>query len=123
MESPKLTDEVKATPPLELVSKCRELNGLHEFLQDDEFDTALVDVLKLIARNGDINSIQAAKLLVKLQAISAKLGLMAVHYTVIEKGGVNTEEGKKRNIYRSMHEYLDGVVAALKIIARTGTAF
>jgi hypothetical protein len=52
-----------------------------------------------------------------LQAISAKLAVMARYYTTFEKGGENS---KKKNTYYTVSEAIDKLVDSLKYSARYG---
>lgn len=96
---------------LELVSQVQEFLDLHEFMNDDDLDTALGFVIKLIAKP-DVPAALAPELIVKLQAISAKMGMMASYYTNVGK------DSKKKNVYYSMRDNLDKLVDALKYAAK-----
>lgn len=96
---------------LELISKIQVFSDLHVFMEDDDLDTALGYVVKLIAKP-DVPMSKAPELIVELQAISAKMGMMASYYTNIVK------EPKKKNVYYSMRDNIDKLVDALKYAAR-----
>lgn len=104
-----MTEERQST--LELVSQVQQFVDLHEFMGDDDLDTALGYVVKLIARP-DVPAAKAPELIVQLQAISAKMGMMASYYTNVGK------DPKKKNVYYSMRDNLDKLVDALKYAAR-----
>ena len=101
---------------LELVSTVTEFNDLSEFMQDPDLDQALDLIIKLISKP-DVPPSTAPALIVKLQAISAKLAVQARYYTTFEKGGDNS---KKKNTYYTTAEAIDKLVDALKYTARYG---
>lgn len=100
-----MTDNV-----LEKVSEVTEFNDIKQFMNDAELDTALDSIIKIIAKP-DIPPAAASILIVKLQAISAKLSVLARYYTTMEKGDV---ANKKKNIYYTASDSIDKLVAALK---------
>lgn len=104
---------------LSLINSIDEFVTLHDFMSDEEFDEALSIVVKLITKP-EIPSTAAIPLIVKLQAISAKMRLMAVTYTTIKKGAPGSENAQKKNVYYSTSEALDKIVDALKYSARYG---
>lgn len=101
---------------LENISKVTEFNDLSEYMNDKDLDLALDLVIKLIAKP-DVPASTAPSLIVKLQAISAKLSMQARYYTTFEKGGENS---KKKNTYYTAAEAIDKLVDALKYSARYG---
>jgi hypothetical protein len=101
---------------LEQISTITEFNDLSEFMQDKDLDIALDLIIKLIAKP-DVPPSTAPSLIVKLQAISAKLAVQARYYTTFEKGGDNS---KKKNTYYTAAEAIDKLVDALKYTARYG---
>jgi hypothetical protein len=104
---------------LELISEVTEFNDLHDLLQDDVLDEALALVVKLIMKP-DVKPATAPLLIVQLQALSAKYQILAMYYTNIEKGRSGTMEYKKKNLYYTMTDTLDKLVAALKYTAKNG---
>lgn len=96
---------------LELVSKVQQFVDMHEFMGDDDLDTALGYVVKLISKP-DVPAAKAPELIVQLQAISAKMGMLASYYTNLEK------DSRKKNVYYSMRDNLNALVDALKYVAR-----
>ena len=101
---------------INLISGITEFNDLSEFMQDKDLDIALDLIIKLISKP-DVPSTTAPGLIVKLQAISAKLAIQARYYTTFEKGGDNS---KKKNTYYTAAEAIDKLVDALKYSARYG---
>jgi hypothetical protein len=104
------------TNVLEQISTITEFNDLSEFMQDKDLDAALDLIIKLISKP-DVPPSTAPSLIVKLQAISAKLAVQARYYTTFEKGGDNS---KKKNTYYTAAEAIDKLVDALKYTARYG---
>lgn len=102
---------------LELVSDVTEFNDLHELMQDEQLDRALGIIVKLIM-NPDIPSAKAPMLIIELQAISAKLSVLAAYYTTIARDKSGTLNYQKKNIYYSTKEAIDRLVDALKYAAR-----
>jgi hypothetical protein len=95
---------------LEKISEVTEFNDIKEFMNDQELDAALEAIIKIIAKP-DIPPAAASILIIKLQAISAKLAVLARYYTTLEKGEVAS---KKKNVYYTVSDSLDKLVAALK---------
>lgn len=102
---------------IELLSKITEFNELSDNLGDEDVDKALEYIVKLIARP-DVASGAVGPLIVKLQALSAKFGVLATYYMHFDKGSVNTEQGRKKNAYKTMNAELDKLVMALKYIGK-----
>lgn len=101
---------------LEHISAVTEFNDISEYMQDKDLDMALDLIIKLISKP-DVPASTAPSLIVKLQAISAKLSVQARYYTTFEKGGENS---KKKNTYYTAAEAVDKLVDALKYSARYG---
>jgi len=101
---------------LENISKVTEFNDMSEYMQDPDLDQALDLIIKLISKP-DVPSATAHTLIVKLQAISAKLSMQARYYTTFLKGGENS---KKKNTYYTASESIDKLVDALKYAAKYG---
>ena len=106
-----------AESTLELVGKIDEFMSLHEFMSDDELDEALAMVVKLIARP-EVPSAAAVPLIVKLQAIAAKLSIMATIYTTIHKGPSGSQNAQKKAVYYTAADSLNKIVDALKYSAK-----
>jgi hypothetical protein len=102
---------------LELISDVTEFNDLHDLMQDEQLDRALAIIVKLIM-NPDIPSAKAPMLIIELQAISAKLTVLAAYYTTIARDKSGTLNYNKKNIYYSTKEAIDRLVDALKYAAR-----
>lgn len=103
--------------PLETISRITEFNDLSEFMQDEQLDRAMDLVIKCLTKP-DVAANKAPKLIVELQAISAKFSIMAVTYATIKKDRAGTENNHRKNIYYSTKEALDSLVSALKYAVR-----
>lgn len=101
---------------LENISKITEFNDISEYMNDSDLDQALELIVKLISKP-DVPTTAAPALIVKLQAISAKLSMQARYYTTFLKGGENS---KKKNTYYTASEAIDKLVDALKYAAKYG---
>lgn len=91
------------------------VNGLAEiaeFMQDEELETALTFIAKLIIKP-DIPLNVATVEIVRLQAIAAKMSFKATWLTNVEKG-----DRAKKNIYYTAAESINNLVSALKYITR-----
>jgi hypothetical protein len=103
---------------LELISDVTEFNDLHDLMKDEQLDRALAIIVKLIM-NPDIPSAKAPMLIIELQAISAKLSVLAAYYTTVARDKTGTLNNHKKNIYYSAKEAIDRLVDALKYAARS----
>lgn len=101
---------------IELISTITEFNDMSEYMNDKDLDQALELIIKLISKP-DVPASAVPALIVKLQAISAKLAVQARYYTTFLKGGENS---KKKNTYYTASEAIDKLVDALKYAARYG---
>lgn len=106
------TNETPKTT-LELVSEVQQFADLSEFMGDPHIDKALEYVVKLLGKEMPIN--RAPQVIVELQALSAKFGILASYYTNVMPG---RENAKKKNVYYSMRDNLNSLVDALKYLAR-----
>lgn len=104
---------------LETINRITEINDLSEFLDDSDFDDAMVLIIKLITNPG-VDPAMAQRLIVKLQALSTKYALLAVTYSTIKRDKAGTPNNYKKNIYHSLKEALDKLCDALKYPARLG---
>lgn len=95
---------------IEAVSEITEFNELSEYMQDPDLDAAMELIIKLIAKP-DVPASKAPEIITRLQAIAAKLSIMARYYTTFEKG---PEASKKKNVYYTTAEAIDKLVAAIK---------
>jgi len=100
-----------------MVDEITEFNALKEELKDPELDAALKYVVKLIAVP-DVAQVKVGPLIVKLQALSAKFGVMGRYYETFSTGKTGTPENKRKNLYKTMNDELDNLVAALKYLHR-----
>jgi hypothetical protein len=102
-----LETETKTT--IEMVNGLAEIA---EFMQDEELETALTFIAKLIIKP-DIPLNVATVEIVRLQAIAAKMSFKATWLTNVEKG-----DRAKKNIYYTAAESINNLVSALKYITR-----
>lgn len=102
---------------LELISTITEFNDLHDFMKDEHLDKVMAIVIKLLM-NPDVPSAKAPLLIIELQAMSAKFGMLAAYYTTVAKDKAGTVNNNKKNIYYSVKESIDRLVDALKYVVR-----
>jgi hypothetical protein len=102
---------------LEYINQVTEFNDIHEFMNDSDLDEAMAILVKIMMKP-DIPSTQAIYLINKLQAMSAKFGLLATYYTTVAKGPSGSINNTKKNVYYTMKDSLDKMVDALKYVAR-----
>jgi len=91
------------------------INGLAEiaeFMEDEELNTALTMIAKLIIKP-DIPAPVASIEIVRLQAIAGKLALKATWMANVDKNN-----RAKKNIYYTAAESVNNLVSALKYIMR-----
>jgi hypothetical protein len=102
---------------LELISDITEFNDLHEYMKDEQLDKAMAIVVKILM-NPDVPAAKAPGLIIELQAMSTKFGMLAAYYTTIAKDKAGTVNNNKKNIYYSVKESIDKLVDALKYVVR-----
>ena len=103
--------------PLEFISDITEFNDLHDYMKDEQLDRAMSVIIKLLA-NPDIPAAKAPTLIIELQAISAKFGMLSSYYSTIAKDKAGTINNNKKNVYYSVKESVDKLVDALKYVVR-----
>ena len=103
--------------PLEFISDITEFNDLHDYMKDEQLDRAMLVIIKLLA-NPDIPAAKAPTLIIELQAISAKFGMLSSYYSTIAKDKAGTINNNKKNVYYSVKESVDKLVDALKYVVR-----
>lgn len=96
---------------LEVISMVQEFNNLHYFMNDADVDKALARVIKLIGKP-DVPPQVATKLVVELQALSAKFAIMATYYQTIGRG--SGEHAHKKNVCYTLRDALGKLSDALK---------
>lgn len=101
------------------VSQIDEILKINEFLDEKFVDQALNDLVKLAVKP-DLPVATVRILIVKLQAISGTCALRATYYTAMAKGRSGSDEYIKKNLYYSLADVFDKIVAALKYLARDG---
>ncbi|NDB82852.1 MAG: hypothetical protein EB127_08945 [Alphaproteobacteria bacterium] len=102
---------------IDLINQVSEFNDIHDFLNDPEADEALALVVKIFSKP-DIPPTQAVVLIAKLQALSAKFGILATYYSTIAKGPAGSVNSKKKNVYYTLKDSIDKLVDSLKYVAR-----
>mgnify|MGYP006287819917 FL=1 len=103
--------------PLEFISNITEFNDLHDFMQDEQLDRAMSVIINIMVKP-DIPAAKAHILIVELQAISAKFGILASYYSTVAKDKAGTVNNNKKNIYYSVKESIDRLVDSLKYVVR-----
>lgn len=98
---------------IDILNSVNDFNELSEYMQDEEITQTLVAIAKLIAKP-DIPPDKAARLIVQIQAYSAKFAMLASFYANVKK-----DDRAKKNVYYSAREALDKLVDALKYTVRT----
>ena len=101
------TNESKTT-----IDRINGLSEIADYMQDEELNTALTMVAKLIVKP-DIPIGIATLEIVRLQAIAAKMSFKATWMANVDKG-----DRAKKNIYFTAAAAINDLVAALKYIAR-----
>jgi len=101
------TKESKTT--LEMINGLSEIA---EYMEDEELDTALTMIAKLIIKP-DIPINVATLEIVRLQAIAAKMSFKATWMANVDKG-----DRAKKNIYFTAASAINDLVSALKYITR-----
>lgn len=94
------------------LENVKELKELNEYVNDADLEEALNILLKLISKP-DVPHQALGPMIVKLQAISGKLKMMAA----VETHLLKTDRARKNVLY-SMSEVLDSNVQALKYLAK-----
>jgi uncharacterized protein (UPF0147 family) len=98
---------------VELLNSINDFNDISEYMNDEEITQMLVAVAKIISKP-DIPPNAAARLIVQIQAYSAKFAMLASWYANVKK-----DDRAKKNIYYSAREALDKLADALKYSARS----
>ena len=83
---------------LDYINQVTEFNDIHEFMQDADLDEAMAIIVKIMMKP-DIPSVQAVALIGKLQAMSAKFGMLATYYTTIAKGPSGSINNTKKGYF------------------------
>lgn len=104
-----MVDSNESKTTIEMINGLAEIS---EYMKDDDLDTALTMVAKLIVKP-DIPINVATVEIVRLQAIAAKMSFRATWMANVEKG-----DRAKKNIYFTAANAINELVAALKYITR-----
>jgi len=102
---------------LDYINQITEFNDVHEFMNDADLDEALALIVKIMMKP-DIPSSQAVVLISKLQAMSAKFGVLATWYTTVEKGPSGSVNNTQKHVYYTMKDSIDKLVDSLKYVAK-----
>jgi hypothetical protein len=103
---------MEAIQPSSILSKVDEFEEIARRMEDEEVTEVLEQVIKIIA-NPDIAALRAPLLIVKLEAMATKFGIMKTYYTSFEKGNV-----QKKNMYWTLAEKTKDLADAVKYLAR-----
>lgn len=95
------------------LESVKELKDLNDYINDPDLEEALSTLLKLIAKPDAIPPQVLGPMIVKLQAISGKLKIMASVETHLYK----TDRSRKNLLY-TVCDVLDSNVQALKYLAK-----
>jgi hypothetical protein len=95
---------------LEQINNITEFNDIRDFMNDPDIDAALEAIVKIIVKP-EIPPTATSVMIIKLQALSAKFSILARYYTTMEKGEIAS---KKKNVYYTVSDSIDKLVAALK---------
>lgn len=105
---------------IEIISAITDFNDLSEHMKHDEqLDRALELVVKLIAKP-DIPPTAAPKIIVEMQALSAKFAISAALYKTFARDKAGTENNYRKEVYYTLRDAIDRVVDSLKYTARYG---
>jgi len=102
---------------IDLINTIAEFNDVHDFLKDPDVDECLAIIVKIMSKP-DVPPTQAVVLIAKLQAMSAKFGILATYYSTLGKGATGSPNNLKKNIYYTMKDSIDKLVDSLKYVAR-----
>jgi hypothetical protein len=102
---------------IDVINQVAEFQDMHEFLQDEELTEALGIIVKIMTKP-DVPPAQALVLINKIQALSAKFGILATWYSTVAKGPSGSINYVKKNVYYTMKDSLDKLVDSLKYTAR-----
>lgn len=102
---------------VEYISEVDELLEISNFLEDDKVDEALGTIVKIIHKP-DIPGKVLAHVMVQLQAISSVCAMRASYYKNLSGARAGTEGAKKKNLFYSLHEAINELVAALKYLVK-----
>lgn len=103
--------------PLEYLSDVQDLVDLHDFMEDEDFGSAMGLALNCIAKP-DIPPAIARRVLVQMEAYAFKFRMMGQVYMTIKKQPAGTPENIKKNVYFSVSEACHELAAALKYVVK-----
>ena len=102
---------------VEYVNTIDKLVSVNEFLKEDNVHEALNSLVKLAVKP-DVPDATVRLLIVKLQAIGGTFAIRATYYATLDRGRAGTDESNKKNIYYTLSDVMDKIVAALKYLAK-----
>lgn len=102
---------------LESIEEVEEFVRIRDFMDDEEVEEALQLVRKSI-KKPDVPPEKVSEVIYKIQGLATQFQIIASFYKTIGYGAAKTEAGHKRNLYASLADALDKLVAALKYQAR-----
>ena len=102
---------------LDEIEEVEEFVKIYNFMDDEEVGEALKLVRKSI-RKPDVPAEKVSEVIYKVQGLATQFQIIAAFYKTIGYGSAKTEAGYKRNLYSSLADALDKLVAALKYQAR-----
>lgn len=103
--------------PVDLIAGIDEFIQIHDSFEDEDLNQALNHIV-LLMHNPEVIPSNASKLIVKLQALSAKFAVQATYYTSIDPGKTGTINNKKKNVYYTLAKETDKLAAAIKYLAK-----
>lgn len=116
----KVKEEELPDDNFELLSMISEFNSIHEYMEDDELDRCLVNVVKLIMKP-DVPAHRAPSLIVELQAMATKFAILSSYYSNQGRGG--PKETHKKNMYYTLNAAITKLVDSLKYTAKSGMEY
>jgi hypothetical protein len=109
-----MVDYVAGKSPLEYLSEIQEAMDASGFMNDEELDDAMGNVIKLVAKP-DVPPQTAAHLVVQLEAWSALFKIKARSLMMLPVGN---DPAKRKGFYLSLADSLQRLADALKYSTR-----
>jgi streptomycin 6-kinase len=100
---------------MDRLNAIAEFTDMVEIMDDQEFTGALGHIVNIMAKP-DIPPSAAVKLIVQLEAYSAKFSMLASYYTNVKKN-----DRTKKNLYYSAASSTQRLVDSLKYAAKAGS--
>lgn len=102
---------------VDLIAGIDEFIQLHDSFEDEDLNQALNHIV-LLMHHPAILPGDAPKMIIKLQALSAKFAVQATYYTSIDPGKPGSDNNKKKNVYYTLSKETDKLAAAIKYLAK-----